>query len=579
MFARLMRIWNFLRKAIGLVIPFFAKANDWRGWGRVFRWAVRICVLLVWIVGLYLLNCVPAIRGLIEFRDLEWLEGYFLPVIGLLVVIVGWAALWVWILIVGQKATSDHPDIDKAWDEAIGALNREGIDLKDYPLFLVLGKPQKPEELLFRGADLRFAVRQSPASENAPLHLYAFHDGNHDSIFVTCPRASILGKHASILSGEFDEPDEIPGECENGTVHVNVNETARPDDIAEAIIAIYRNARSQGRNENQLTPEELERVRELERRGRDQTNGGVLQPALLQDDSGLEVARARLRHLCQLIVRDRGRYIPANGIVLLLPWKATGSEEAVQATIHVCRDELAIVAETFRLHCPLWVVVCDMDSERGFAQFVARFPRTQIKDRLGTRFTMHTSLSLEDVREKLKSVGDWLYRCYFPNWIYKFLSLDPGAQGPGSDDIRQNSELVRLLDACHEREKRFGELLKEIIYSKEKKGGFRFGGCYTVALGETLGTDQAFIPGLMRKFTDNKNEKFVSWTLEAAREDAALRRWTRVGYWVIGAIAFLAMVLVVIILLTKRAAPSPGGKVRTDASSLRDVTHRVSPRR
>jgi hypothetical protein len=523
------QLWYYIRRALGLVVPFFAKAGDWPKWKPVLFWTIRIIVLLIWEVGLYLLN--RYVFPWISLSALNWLleETYlYLPAAGLLFVIFCWAAYWLWMLIARDQEISEFPDIDDAWREAVRALNRIGTDVRDYPLFLVLGKPQKPEELLFNGASLQFAVRQAPAGD-APLHLYAFHEGKYDSIFVTCAGASILGEHSAILRGE---KVMLGGSRDGNGATAPINVTAAPTAAGQEILDIYRRAHREGR---EVTPEEKRQLEELAHRGAGQTS-------LLQNDEELRLARARLQHLCRLIVRDRRPYCPLNGIVMLLPWHATRSDQDAKETAQLCQHELAALAESLRVHCPLWVVICDIAVERGFAEAIARFPREVLKDRVGSRFPMRADVDPDRLPEKVDKLGSWIMQTYLPNWIYRFLSLNPAAAGKIQDETRQNGELVRLLCACRTREKRFGMLLKESLFSNAKSN-FYFSGCYTIALGETLGVDQAFIPGLIRRVIDT--ERFVSWTRESASEDTAYGFWTKVGYAVIGALVVAAVALVI----------------------------------
>ena len=53
---------------------------------------------------------------------------------------------------------------------------------------------------LFKASKLGMEVRQTPAADGAPLHVFA----TRDAVYVTCEGASLLGKHSGGLSGRGD---------------------------------------------------------------------------------------------------------------------------------------------------------------------------------------------------------------------------------------------------------------------------------------------------------------------------------------------------------------------------------------
>jgi hypothetical protein len=227
------------------------------------------------------------------------------------------------------------------------------------------------------------------------------------------------------------------------------------------------------------------------------------------------------------MVRDRRPFCPVNGILVLLPWLATDSDEEAAQTSTICQLDLAAAREVFQLNCPVVALVCDMEKAPGFREFIARFPADRRKQRLGQRFPLVPDLAPAEVPVKVEHGAGWICQSLFPTWIYKFLRLEtPGQEVPG-EVTRGNAQLVKLLCHMRERQKRLGQLLTRGLTAPQN-GSPLFGGCYVAGTGADATREQAFIAGVFRKLIENQD--YVSWTAEALAEDAAYRRWTRFGY-------------------------------------------------
>src|SRR5439155_15057186 len=95
---------------------------------------------------------------------------------------------------------------------------------------------------------------------------------------------------------------------------------------------------------------------------------------------------ARFQHLCRLIVRERRPYCPLNGILLLIPYAAADRDEDAAATGRVCQQELDAARSILQVHCPVFALICDVETAPGFREFVERFPAEQGARRRGQRF-------------------------------------------------------------------------------------------------------------------------------------------------------------------------------------------------
>jgi hypothetical protein len=512
---------------LGLIMPFFAKAGDLRRFAPILVWVFRVLILAIFLGFLYWLHRYLDLAGVLPGTSSDFLHRFWLPLLGLLFVILCWLGWWVWQLLRPEEEFSSFPDIDEAWEQARAALYHAGIDLSEKPLFLVIGRPAAPEEAMFQAAELPLAVRQAPSSGAAPLHVYAYRDGRHDSIFVTCAGASLMGKYVAILSGE--EGVELSLATEGASqASIDLSKTARPEGEVKQLLQILREAKRQGR---ELTEEERRQILKMEGKGR---------PSLLKNASEVELASARLRHLCRLIVRDRRPYCPVNGILLLIPWECGDSDEEATQAGTICQLDLNAAREVLQLNSPTIGLVCDLERAPGGKEFIERFPRERLKQRLGQRFPLLPDLEPAALARSIEESARWICDSMFPTWIHKFLRPEiPGKEQPGTV-TRGNAQLVKLLCQMRLRSKRLGQVLGRGL-NREDEGHVLFGGCYFAATGASPGNEQAFLPGVFRRVIENQN--YVSWTEEALAQDNAQKNMAGYGYTVIAVAAMVALVL------------------------------------
>src|SRR5262249_12005240 len=158
---------------------------------RGVRWALHLILLVAILVGLHFLNRYLLNAGLIHLPGHRaFVAGNWLPILFLLFYALCWLSWWLYKLLSTEENLVEFPDITHAWEEAGEPLSRNGVDIRDLPLFLVLGRTEGPPEQLFQSARLQFTVRQTPARVDAPLHVYV----TAQAIYVTCQGCSLLGR-------------------------------------------------------------------------------------------------------------------------------------------------------------------------------------------------------------------------------------------------------------------------------------------------------------------------------------------------------------------------------------------------
>jgi hypothetical protein len=205
--ALLTRLSDALADVVGLVLPLPGGTGGGGPSGRGVRAAPHLALLAFLLLGLYVLNRLLGLDRKLAGAG-ELIRQLALPLLFLLFYALCWLSWWLFkLLSTGDGA--EFPDISAAWEEARATLGRGGIDVRDLPLFLVLGRTKGPPERLFRAAGLELTVPPTPARPDAPLHVCA----TAQAVYVACPGASLLGRQASSLAGGTAQGRD-PGEAD-----------------------------------------------------------------------------------------------------------------------------------------------------------------------------------------------------------------------------------------------------------------------------------------------------------------------------------------------------------------------------
>src|SRR5438477_8420340 len=108
------------RRLVGLVLPFWAKASDYRAWGPGLRWSLRMLFLAVVFFGVWQLHKFldPEYRNTPSvLRGPKKVQEFWLATLVDLIILFFWIGYWVWQLWMQEEEESPFPDIDEAWEE------------------------------------------------------------------------------------------------------------------------------------------------------------------------------------------------------------------------------------------------------------------------------------------------------------------------------------------------------------------------------------------------------------------------------------------------------------------------------
>ncbi len=536
-----------IRGAIGLLLPIAGKAAGAPGLGKGLRWAIHVIVVVAVLVGLHFLNqWLGLYNGLWGQADL--LRFNWLPLLFVISYVLCWLGWWLWTLLVTEDEHTEFPDITEAWDEARETLAKAGFDLREMPLFLVVGRDESGLEPLFQASKLQLQVKQVPPRADAPLHVYA----SPEAVFVTCEGASLLGRQGSFLIGASTGASANPGAAifdEDDPL----NKTNAPINAGGAVselMAIRDRALKQGRA---LSAEEQRKMRSLLRKDQ-------LQQSPIRNPEEVATQGARFEHLCRLIVRDRAPYVPINGVLVLLPLAATDSDQDALDTGATCQQDLEVIHRVLQVHTPTLALVCDLETAPGFGEFIERFQDKQRHQRVGHRSPMIPDLDTwagkGDGEHKaraamLDGLAQWVCSSVVAGWVSKHFRME----AVGRDDVttvtQANAQLFLFMNEMRERRRRLGRLLAR-GFVLENNVPLWFGGVYVAGTGPDPENQQGFVAGVFRRLIEEEKKGLVSWSSNALDDEAGYQRWVSLGQVALGVFVAAVVVVGVVVWLWSR---------------------------
>lgn len=539
--------FNSIRAFIGLVLPIFSDAADFKNWPVWVRVFISIVLLIGICVGLYFLG--PFIYGYLANAP-KILKEYYLPLLFLLIVAISWLAYALWKLLTADDDAIEFPDIKGEWSDAMARLNSSGLNVRSAPLFLVLGRPSAGLDSLFLAAEIKDIIRTPKvgrgATDDPSLRVYAW----DEAIFVVCPGASAWGLYCFELDNPLGGAEVLSGEEEGNNAGKTIdfgsfgNSSARSEMADLMSAAKFRD----------LTPDEQSRLRYLADT-LDAPKGPAKKKTVSIPDDQRSRATRRLRYLCKLIRRERKPECPINGVLTLIPWAATESKELITIGSGMLEQELIAIRQVFQLRYQTLGLVCDLETARGFKEFRSGFPKEMLKKRIGQRLPLVPAVdNREEMAELLGRLAQWIGLSILPRFILEFLRLEAqnDPRRTPSQGETGNRNLYLLMREVYERGPRLADLLSRGVPSVGGRDEYSlvplFGGCYLAGTGNINSEQAAFVPGVFQRVLEGQNA--VCWSPQALEYDARMKRFTIAGYLLLT--VFVAFVVAVVYLLSNR---------------------------
>jgi hypothetical protein len=435
---------------------------------------------------------------------------------------------------------SPFEDIDRAWQAGIEALEKNHFDLRQIPIFLVLGS-EGPDQnrVLFNAARVSLTVDNVPPGP-AALHWYA----NQDAIYLVCTEVGCLSRLAQyarqggVAAAAGPSPVAAGSAARAGTMmpSPDLMEAARrmSGESGNGIGSGVGGGGGDGDAEGSVSippPASTMDIRgtmmvsavDIRETIRPSAAPRIVGRSLELNREDLELQRRRLAYLCQLLERNRRPLCGVNGVMSLVPIKLIIGDSSEGAwTKEAVRNDLDSLIAGLKLRFPVVALVTGLEEEKGFDELIRRVGRERA---VGQRFGKGFGVWDPPIDEEIEALCK--HACgAFEDWAYYLFKEPNSLSKPG------NRALYMLL--CKVRRTLQPRLEKILIggYSFDPETQpnatpILFAGCYFAGTGETP-ERQAFVKGVFDRLPEQQEE--LEWTEAALREEDRYRTWSTVAF-------------------------------------------------
>lgn len=433
------------------------------------------------------------------------------------------ARLWL------ERDATRWPDVLEAWRESLAELHRQGIELADVPVFLVLGATSdEQEKRLFDDAPCELVVQASPSGA-AALHVY----GGPDAVFVclaSTSQASELARRGGVQGGAR------PGPVANV-----------PNAVSDLRQTLFVAQPAEGDAESQPQPAEAAGLAVPAGIDPNATisidaviatpavAAAVRAPALSAGDR--ERMNQRLQYVCELLRRERGALAPLNGVVTLVPAPLLRFEGGNAVAIgKALAEDLATIHQHTGLKSPVTVIVVGLEDDKGFTELVGRMAAGERQSRVGQRFPIGHAPSYEQLGAVAARACGHVEDLILGRTLREKGVLDK----PGNRDLagvvsRLRSDIAGRLTV----------ILRKAFAAADGESTETapfLAGCYLAACGAGSAR-RGFVRGVLEKVLDAQGD--LEWTAAAEASDRAAGRTARI-LWTFSGVVLGALLLLLL---------------------------------
>ncbi len=445
------------------------------------------------------------------------------------------------------KEVSRFPEIDNIWNAGIAECNRNGIDLCNVPLFLVLGtKDNRHAMQLMKSSQLTFSVTY-PSREDTDIMFFANSEANSEAIYLFINGCSCLSRLSSAPTSLAPAEQQRPTTADSvtGTIDAAMFAAAggrSPVNVAASDVShtltdgefnspqIPMRPAAVGLGGTMLLPEG-QGLNEFLGRNVSKASEPQRIPQLSSKD--IVECEQKLRYLCGVISKARQSLCPINGLITTLPFELIESASSQVQT--AAQKDLKTLREELLVRCSNTVLVTQMERDEGFKELMKRVGEERGRD---FRFGKGCELWNAPEGARLDAIAIHAVGA-FEDWIYMLFQEDNALKQ------RYNSRLFMLL--CRIRG-RFGENLRAVLArgfgfdplteSHLAYEQFLFGGCYFAATGGGHAS-QAFVKSVFLKGLQHEGE--LEWSPAARIRDRQLQFFANL-FALLGMLSFFAIV-------------------------------------
>jgi len=239
-------------------------------------------------------------------------------------------------------------------------------------------------------------------------------------------------------------------------------------------------------------------------------------------------------------------------LLFLIPVGGAASDSDASLTGEICQRDLATARSALQIDCPVFTLVCDLETIPGFREFRTSFAEEELAGRLGQSFPFVPDVRPDEVAVKVDESIEWISEATIPGWVYKFLQVEKAAgREESAETVRKNARLYQFLGTVRERIRRLKRIISHGLL-EQSDGQPMFPGCYLAGTGRAE-PDQAFIAGVFRRLLRDDAQNAVAWTQEALDKEAEYHRLLNIGYIVLAVLAVANVALIVWVVMNLKS--------------------------
>ncbi|MDG1872272.1 MAG: type VI secretion protein IcmF/TssM N-terminal domain-containing protein [Mariniblastus sp.] len=432
---------------------------------------------------------------------------------------------------------SPFPDIDLAFEAGLEALNKNGIQIKETPLYLVLGMPDGKMIKHLMGASGRSFDFTHATADGQAMHWY----GAADQIYVFLTgigNVSQLTKDLARYINQSSPESEYSEEGFTGTIDVRaLGKGNNPAGVASDMEPVGA-VESGGNFSATIKPGDLGVAATPSTTESRRPAPASTQKANTQRLSSREKQanqKRRLKHVCELLHRHRNPVCALNGIVVCMASRLV--EEFPGELARQVKNDLSLVCETTKVVSTVTAIVNGFENYEGCRELVFRLSEVEGKDftkrRFGKSYRSWENPSVEHLKEiSNESVEN------FDQYIY---SIFTHRDALSSRHVNGNRNMVKFLCWIYAK---FYEGLETTLttgFHADTEDFPRFTGCYFVGVGES-NESSFFASGVFDRIDENQGE--LEWTSPVLQKEETLSLMSQLVF-LAGLIAFAVLIFLV----------------------------------
>ena len=459
---------------------------------------------------------------------------------------------------------SRYPEIDRAWNEGVSELRSFGIELTDYPLFLVLGIVDQASCLALMKASKMTLGVQPKSDRSKPLYWFSAEKDGETSIFLflsTCCQTSLLSGGRGMKEDVAEVKGPAKGGKPQGSPYETINSSDGDGDSAVNSIGAMHSfgagsdidplssaeefdsdmggprhsladfddapARGGGRSPMQTINSDDEDDRGAVAVAAPSTTRGIQSlNAKMADQAGEE-----LRYVCRRLRAAREPFCPFNSAIVSVPFpmlKSAGDKQGSNLG-KATRSDLTVLTTESGLRSHVISMIHGMENDDDFRVFINRMREfdspAEVDRRIGKGLSAWSVLNTETIMDVGSCACD-----AFQKLIYKYFSITNSLKKVN------NGQLYRFLAKIRGPVgNNLNTWLVEGFAPSQDQDGRptnatewpQLAGCYFVAAQPTSIDDKseeglyAHVPGVFGRLNELEGE--IEWTPATLRGDKAHR--------------------------------------------------------